>query len=109
MRTPDVEIPGERSIPATAGGGTGVSRTARLVVICAIHIYQGMIRPFLIGSCKFHPTCSNYAAQAVQAHGVVRGGWLALRRLLRCHPFGPGGPDPVPDAQDGADRTSRIL
>jgi len=61
-----------------------------------ISTYQGLVRPLLIGSCKFCPTCSEYASEALRVHGLWRGGWLALRRLVRCHPFSPGGIDPVP-------------
>lgn len=75
--------------------------TARIgipVRICLVMItmYRGLIRPLLIGSCKFCPTCSEYAATALSRHGLWRGGWLALRRVLRCHPFSSGGIDPVP-------------
>lgn len=75
-------------------------RAAVLVVRC----YQAMIRPLLIGSCKYHPTCSEYAVEALTEHGLLRGGLLAARRLLRCHPFGRGGIDPVPPSgQPGQD------
>ncbi len=66
------------------------------VGICFIRAYQMMLRPWLIGSCKFHPTCSDYAIEALRLHGPWRGGLLAARRLLRCHPFTPGRIDPVP-------------
>jgi hypothetical protein len=65
-------------------------------MILLIRTYQAFVRPFLIGSCKFHPTCSEYAVSALQIHGPFRGGLAAARRLLRCHPFSPGGLDPVP-------------
>jgi putative membrane protein insertion efficiency factor len=71
-------------------------RTARSLAVLLICGYQAVIRPFLVGSCKYYPTCSNYAAEAMQTHGLIRGGRLALSRLLRCHPFAHGGFDPVP-------------
>lgn len=58
--------------------------------------YQRLFSPFLPRSCRFAPTCSEYARLAVLEHGVARGAWLALRRLARCHPFHPGGWDPPP-------------
>lgn len=61
-----------------------------------VRFYQVAIRPHLFGSCKFCPTCSDYALEALHRHGVARGIRLTLRRLARCHPFGLGGIDPVP-------------
>ena len=74
------------------------------LLICLIRCYQGVLRPLLAGSCKFCPTCSEYATEALLAHGLWRGTLLAARRLLRCHPFGLGGYDPVPpsDTPHGA-------
>ncbi len=66
------------------------------LLILTIRMYQFAVRPLLIGSCKFSPSCSEYAVIALERHGLVRGGTMAARRLLRCHPFGPGGIDPVP-------------
>jgi len=74
-----------------------LSRLLVGVLILAIRAYQFGARPLLIGSCKFCPTCSEYAVIALRRHGVWRGGLLAARRLLRCHPFSPGGIDPVPE------------
>jgi putative membrane protein insertion efficiency factor len=68
----------------------------RWLVLGAIRLYQWLLSPLLPPACRFWPTCSEYAAQAVQRYGVWQGGKLALRRLLRCHPFHPGGYDPVP-------------
>jgi len=73
---------------------TGASLT--LLAVFMIRCYQGMVRPLLIGSCKFYPTCSHYAIEALQAHGLRCGSVLAARRLIRCHPFSRGGFDPVP-------------
>jgi len=58
--------------------------------------YQIAISPMLGPHCRFHPTCSQYAIQALEQHGTLKGSWLALRRITRCHPFHPGGHDPVP-------------
>lgn len=71
-----------------------------------ITLYQGLVRPLLVGSCKFCPTCSEYAATALKTHGLLRGGRLGLRRILRCHPFSPGGIDPVPKRPASQARTS---
>jgi len=66
------------------------------VLIVLIRAYQRFISPYTPPSCRFYPSCSSYAADAIARHGVWRGGYLALRRLLRCHPLHPGGYDPVP-------------
>lgn len=68
---------------------------SRLFVIL-IRFYQLAISPWLAPRCRFAPTCSHYAIQAVRRHGALRGGWLALKRILRCHPWGGSGYDPVP-------------
>ena len=72
----------------------------RTLLIMMIRAYQYAISPWLGSHCRFHPSCSSYAEEAVQRYGVVRGGWLAVRRLSRCHPFHKGGLDPVPDKTD---------
>ena len=61
-----------------------------------IRLYQLIISPHLGPRCRFHPSCSHYAHQALEQHGAWRGSWLALRRIGRCHPWNPGGLDPVP-------------
>ena len=66
------------------------------LALAAIRGYQILVRPILTGSCRYLPTCSEYAAEAVLTRGVLKGGWLALKRVLRCHPFGGAGLDPVP-------------
>jgi putative membrane protein insertion efficiency factor len=69
----------------------------RRLLLLGIRGYQRFLSPVLPPACRFHPTCSAYAAGAIERHGAVRGSWLALRRLARCHPWNPGGYDPVPD------------
>ncbi len=69
---------------------------AARVLTAAIGLYQRLISPLLAPRCRFHPTCSAYAAEAVSTYGALRGSWLALRRIARCHPWNPGGVDPVP-------------
>lgn len=71
----------------------------RRLPIGLIRIYQALISPLLPPSCRFYPSCSEYAAQAVAHHGALRGSVLAVWRLLRCHPFHPGGIDPVPGTE----------
>ncbi|MDP2340639.1 MAG: membrane protein insertion efficiency factor YidD [Deltaproteobacteria bacterium] len=61
-----------------------------------VHAYQGFIRPWLPPLCRYQPSCSEYALQALQLHGPIGGSWLATKRICRCHPFRPGGYDPVP-------------
>ncbi|MBF0429360.1 MAG: membrane protein insertion efficiency factor YidD [Magnetococcales bacterium] len=68
----------------------------RRLLLGIIRLYQLLISPVLPSSCRFYPSCSHYAADAVTRHGSAKGGWLALRRLGKCHPFHPGGFDPVP-------------
>lgn len=68
----------------------------RRLVMLLIRGYQRFISPALPASCRFSPSCSQYSLEAIERYGVVRGGWLGARRLLRCHPFNPGGFDPVP-------------
>ena len=80
---------GSDASPAAVGFG------ARLVLLL-IEAYRLLLSPLLGGHCRFWPSCSAYAEEAIQRHGAARGSGLAVRRLLRCHPFAPGGVDPVP-------------
>lgn len=69
----------------------------KTLVLAAIRLYQktlGLMLP--PNTCRFYPTCSHYGYEAVEKHGVIKGGWLAIKRVARCHPFNPGGYDPVP-------------
>lgn len=65
------------------------------IIICFIKIYQLISKLFLPRACRFYPTCSEYALQALQRYGCIQGLWLSIKRILKCHPFHPGGYDPV--------------
>ena len=75
---------------------SGPARAPRRLLATLIRGYQRFVSPALPPSCRFHPSCSQYALEAVTRYGALKGGWLAARRLARCHPFHPGGFDPVP-------------
>jgi len=66
------------------------------LAIIIIRLYQLCISPFIGAHCRYHPTCSAYAVEALKTHGAIKGGWLSFRRILRCHPFAKPGFDPVP-------------
>jgi uncharacterized protein len=93
-----------RSQRTTAGdysaGVNAVWRFAKRVLaglmVGVVRFYQAAIRPWLPPACRFQPSCSNYALEAIQVHGPLTGGFLAGKRICRCHPFHPGGFDPVP-------------
>jgi putative membrane protein insertion efficiency factor len=70
-----------------------------LLGVSLIRGYQLLLGPFVGGACRFHPSCSEYAREAVEEHGLLRGVWLAIRRVSRCHPFARPGIDPVPPAR----------
>ncbi|WP_156688675.1 membrane protein insertion efficiency factor YidD [Mycobacterium sp. Marseille-P9652] len=78
-----------------AGGAAAVR-----VVVFVINLYRHMVSPLRPPTCRFIPTCSHYAVDALTEHGLVRGGWLAVARLAKCGPWHPGGWDPVPERQD---------
>ena len=69
----------------------------RAILIVLIRGYQLLLSPLLGNHCRFYPSCSQYAREAIERHGALCGGWLAIRRVLRCHPWHPGGVDPVPE------------
>lgn len=83
---------------ASAEDAAGKLTLAQRIVSGLLSYYKACISPILPSACKFYPTCSEYAKDAVRLHGVKRGSWMALKRLGRCHPFTRGGFDPVPDA-----------
>ena len=69
----------------------------RKVLMSIIKIYQKVISPLTPPSCRFYPTCSHYGLEAIETHGAMKGSWLAIRRISKCHPFHEGGFDPVPE------------
>jgi putative membrane protein insertion efficiency factor len=82
----------------------------RSLLIGLVKAYQYLISPFLGPSCRFHPTCSHYTIEAISEHGVLKGGYLSVRRIIKCHPLHEGGHDPVPTKQDkplNTDKTER--
>jgi putative membrane protein insertion efficiency factor len=68
--------------------------------VLLIKFYQLFISPFTPATCRYQPTCSHYAKEALEKHGLLKGGWLAIRRIFSCHPWGGSGFDPVPDKDD---------
>jgi putative membrane protein insertion efficiency factor len=74
-------------------------QVAASAVVLPIKAYRLVVSPLLGTNCRFAPSCSEYAVEAIQRHGVTRGSWLTLRRIARCHPFGAHGHDPVPPAE----------
>jgi len=78
----------------------GAGRLPALVGIALIRVYQRVISPWTASSCRYYPSCSAYAVEALAVHGALRGSWLAVRRLARCHPWTPGGVDHVPPRQE---------
>lgn len=73
-----------------------IQKLLRGLFLLPVRIYQYMISPLFPAACRYTPTCSQYAVEAIQKHGPVKGWWLALRRFSRCHPWGGHGHDPVP-------------
>lgn len=75
----------------------------KLLLIGLVRGYRMFISPYLLSVCRYSPTCSYYAIEAIEKHGVLRGSWLSTCRVCRCHPFSPGGYDPVPPVQRKAE------
>jgi putative membrane protein insertion efficiency factor len=78
-----------------------MARWTSALLLWVIHGYQLLVSPLLGPCCRYLPSCSTYAVQAIRVHGPYRGSWMALRRVLRCHPLHPGGYDPVPGGEHG--------
>jgi uncharacterized protein len=102
---PEGQVPSEHAV-------RGPSLAARALMLL-VRAYRRFLSPLLGQQCRFQPTCSAYSLEALQTHGALRGTWLTVRRIGRCHPFNPGGYDPVPPPQghtgdvwnpEGADR-----
>jgi len=91
MAAPPIDPRSDRAEAATSLGAQ-----PRRLLAALIRAYQRFLSPTLPPSCRFHPSCSQYALEAVTRYGALKGSWLAARRLVRCHPFHPGGFDPVP-------------
>lgn len=81
------------------GSTSRLGRIFAFPFLLVIGVYRVTLSPLMGGQCRFHPSCSLYAADAYRLHGPVRGSWLTLRRVARCHPFGGGGYDPVPPVE----------
>lgn len=73
-----------------------LSKIIKKIFIFPVRLYQLIISPWLPNACRFHPTCSQYMIEAIQKYGVLKGGWLGLKRISKCHPWGKSGHDPVP-------------
>ena len=93
---PDAPSAGGAAPPAPRGLLSALSRGLVEALVLPIRGYQRFLSPFTPPTCRFRPTCSAYAVEALRTHGLLRGLTLALRRILRCHPFSDPGPDPVP-------------
>ncbi len=72
----------------------------KVLLLGLIHSYRILISPLFPPSCRFHPTCSQYALEAIARYGSIKGGWLTAKRIVRCHPWSEGGYDPVPTAEE---------
>lgn len=80
----------------------------RRTIQAPIRVYRKYISPIKPATCRFYPTCSAYALEAIEIHGPLKGSWLAAKRIARCHPFNPGGLDPVPPLHDQDDKKDSV-
>ena len=95
--TPPVHEPATVSVSPLAFVLAAINAALAWLMLAGIGFYRRFISPLIGPRCRFTPTCSAYGLEAIQRHGPWRGGWLTVKRLLRCHPFTPCGCDPVPD------------
>ncbi|HCV85757.1 MAG TPA: membrane protein insertion efficiency factor YidD [Deltaproteobacteria bacterium] len=95
-------------VPSTSHPEQPRSRILSQGLIACIRLYQYCLSPLLPRSCRFYPSCSSYALEALKSYGLGKGGWMALRRVLCCHPFHPGGYDPVPDKHTEPTKSSNL-
>ena len=72
----------------------------KTILLNIIRFYQKFISPLKPPTCRFYPTCSSYSLEAIQVHGALKGGWLSIKRIFKCHPMHPGGFDPVPPRKE---------
>jgi len=86
-----------------------MNQMARSIVLNLLRAYKCTVSPLFLPACRYVPTCSEYAMEAVERYGIARGGWLAMKRLLRCHPFVKGGFDPVVKLDDYNTARSAVL
>jgi uncharacterized protein len=93
----------ENNRVAAVARGRKLSAAGQWLLLAFVHLYRVFLSPFLGGACKFYPSCSQYAQEAIALHGAKSGSWLALKRLGRCRPFTKGGFDPVPDSTLGCE------
>ncbi|GAB4428935.1 MAG: membrane protein insertion efficiency factor YidD [Bacteroidia bacterium] len=83
-----------------------IARLVSAILILLVRLYKALISPFFNNACRYVPTCSQYAIEALQVHGPLRGSWLAIRRISSCHPWGGSGYDPVPGTEDHRPETT---
>lgn len=81
-----------------------VSKIIAIPFIWLVRFYQVAISPYTPSACRYSPTCSAYTVEALQKHGIIKGGWLAIKRISSCHPWGGSGYDPVPDKKRETNR-----
>ena len=85
----------------------GSMSTAARMSLGAVRVYQKLVSPLFGNNCRYYPTCSHYTYEAIEIHGAVRGSWLGIKRIGRCHPFHEGGIDPVPGSPDSQPQTAK--